>query len=118
MQGIFLGKKAMPTSTDANVLERNRPASRRNRKDSKAGVDPADPRHENKPLAEIADMLEEPGSADTRRLDEIIEHTPKASQSEHAPFWDARSAVAFSISFAIGSIAGVPIGLYLYERWF
>ncbi len=108
----------MPTSTDANAIERNRPSGRRNRKDSKTGIDAADPQLENRSLAEISNMLDEDGSADDRRrLDELNGHSTSAAV-KRAPLWDAPSAVAFSISFAIGSIAGVPIGLYLYELWF
>lgn len=99
----------MPTSSDISGQNLNRAKRPRRRTETS---DPVDPRNDDKPLAELAETQ---GiiDADYVLRDDFDVDQPKAI----SPFWDPLTTVAVSISFAIGSIIGVPIGLYIHVRF-
>lgn len=109
----------MPTSIDSAPGRRAEPTRRKPRALAAKAMtsDPADPRNANKPLGQLRDeesqdvlSLESSGlwNDDLEGLEDVV---PKAR------FWDASSILAVSLSFVCGSVAGVPLGHYLYSIW-
>lgn len=70
-------------------------------------VDPIDPANADKTLAEL-DALEDGYDLG---VDALVDPQTKPA------FWDHEAIAALCFGVALGSIAGVPIGLYLFRSF-
>lgn len=82
--------------------------------------DPTDPRNADRPLATISDDAFLGDGPDARRLDRLLgeEDEEASTLALEKPFWDNQTIVAVSISVAVGTLIGVPIGQFLHSLGF
>lgn len=80
------------------------------RKDGKS--DPTNPANAARTLGDIG--LSDLDALDNLEPDRLLDGFDETSVPRRAPFWDHQAIAALGFGALLGSIAGVPLGLYLH----
>ncbi|MDX1296678.1 MAG: hypothetical protein R3260_00345 [Pseudomonas sp.] len=100
------------------AVQPGRPVPARRRNPGQSSSEPADPHNSNRPLAHLGTMNEGKDEGMRAGFDRWAEDYEIEDGPKRAIFWDAQAIVAASLAFAFGTIAGIPLGHYLYSVWF